>query len=424
MQTSKKNMIKKEKKKKEFTISNNAQKQNKTKKLKVVWIVHGNHPIHTGISQELGKKCELYAVMRKRHEKDKFPDSNYNILYLQEKEKVFEWLLLPSKLKNIFSKTKQELPPMLYFGGLKKELKRIKPDVVVSNICYMPATWQAALYCKKTKTPFVIQTEIQRYPEYTSGKVFAKLIMSLRFVFNQATLILPWTKDGIVFGKANFGKKNKDKIKLLSPGVDTAEFNNRHLSKDKKLFNIIQVARMIPYKRQTDLIEAVFILKKKGIKNIRVLLLGKGYYTDTLKEIIKNKNLEKEIQVVGRIEDIVEEYCKRDLLVLPSYNEAVGMVVPEAMVCGIPAIVTDTCGANTYITEGKTGFIIKTKDYKTLAKRIEFLVKNRNKCEEMSRNAEKYILENHTLAKTAEKFYELIQEAKQKYDEKRKNKND
>jgi hypothetical protein len=190
----------------------------KTKpKLKVLWLVYGEHPIHTGISVELGKKCDLNLVMRKRHEKDKFPRNNYNQIYLEVIEKSWNLLFFPNVIRNLFAKTKTSLPPIIYFKGLTKELNKIKPDVIISNICYMPASWQAAKYCKKRKIPFIIQTETQRMPPYIIGKIFAKIILKTGYVFNRANLILPWTKDGVNFMKQNLEPKNIPKIKLLTP---------------------------------------------------------------------------------------------------------------------------------------------------------------------------------------------------------------
>ena len=57
-----------------------------------------------------------------------------------------------------------------------------------------------------------------------------------------------------------------------------------------------------------------------------------------------------------------EELRASDLLVLPSRNDSYGMVVLEALACGVPVLVTDQVGAKDLVTPGETGFVIAAGD--------------------------------------------------------------
>jgi glycosyltransferase involved in cell wall biosynthesis len=71
--------------------------------------------------------------------------------------------------------------------------------------------------------------------------------------------------------------------------------------------------------------------------------------------------------------EIARAYVAADVLVLPSDGrETWGLVVNEAMACGLPAIVSDTAGcAPDLIEEGKTGFRFSVGDFDQLAARLE-----------------------------------------------------
>jgi GalNAc-alpha-(1->4)-GalNAc-alpha-(1->3)-diNAcBac-PP-undecaprenol alpha-1,4-N-acetyl-D-galactosaminyltransferase len=69
-------------------------------------------------------------------------------------------------------------------------------------------------------------------------------------------------------------------------------------------------------------------------------------------------------------------YQIHDVLILPSFGEAIGSVVPEAMACGCATITSDTVGANTYVEKEKTGIIFKTGDAESLSQAICSILKN------------------------------------------------
>jgi glycosyltransferase involved in cell wall biosynthesis len=66
-----------------------------------------------------------------------------------------------------------------------------------------------------------------------------------------------------------------------------------------------------------------------------------------------------------------------DCLVLPSRNESFGMVVPEALAAGLPAIVSDRVGAAELISEGRTGWVVPAGDAAALAARMLLCARDR-----------------------------------------------
>lgn len=73
-----------------------------------------------------------------------------------------------------------------------------------------------------------------------------------------------------------------------------------------------------------------------------------------------------------------------DIFVLPSIVEGRALVQQEAMICGLPLIVTANAGGEDLIEEGKTGFLVPIRSAEKIAEKINWFAENRDCLEEMS----------------------------------------
>lgn len=81
--------------------------------------------------------------------------------------------------------------------------------------------------------------------------------------------------------------------------------------------------------------------------------------------------------------ELREIYRGADCFVLPSRHDSFGMVVLEAMACGLPAIVSEMVGAREAIEHGKSGWVVPLADAHALAERMAWCVENRAVLAEM-----------------------------------------
>ena len=385
------------------------------KKLKVVWIIYGPRDIQINIAQELGKFCNLTLIFRKTHKHEDFPRENYSQIFLQCYEKgILRIIFLPQIIANLFKKNKSEFSPLIYFEKLFSTLKKEKPEIVISNLCYMPATWQAANYCKKTNTSFIFQTEMQNLPTNKLAKLYTLLSFKIlkNLLFMQAKAILPWTTNALRFAQRHFPIKDKSKIKLLPAGIKIELFDKPTTTHRKSsVIKLIVVSRLIPYKRIIDLLKALKHLKDNTKIRFHLDILGEGYLKNRLKRDVKTMNLKEIVKFLPArpLSTMVDLYHQHDIFILPSYNEAIGMVAPEAMLCGLPVIVSDTCGAATYVKDGENGYIFKTFDYIDLANKI-LMLKDQKVREKMGMNAKKHIKDNFDVKIISQKFFRILED--------------
>lgn len=77
------------------------------------------------------------------------------------------------------------------------------------------------------------------------------------------------------------------------------------------------------------------------------------------------------VHVFKPVANIMEKYCNSSMLVLTSLYEPFGLVLPEAMSCGLPVVAFDCpYGPADIITDGVDGFLVKNRDINEFANRV------------------------------------------------------
>lgn len=100
-------------------------------------------------------------------------------------------------------------------------------------------------------------------------------------------------------------------------------------------------------------------------------------------------------------------YNKSKVLVALNHNEPFGLIVLEAMACGIPVIAVGEGGYNESVINNKTGFLIK-RNLKDLYDRINKIINNDELRRSMGKNARENILKNWTWDKSVKRFLKII----------------
>lgn len=126
------------------------------------------------------------------------------------------------------------------------------------------------------------------------------------------------------------------------------------------------IARLSPEKGVDVLIEAV-----KDLQNVTLTIVGSGPDESHIRHLA-NQQTSKLINLIPHIENINDFYPTIDALVLPSRDhDPFGLVAAEAMMRGIPVIVTDQCGIAGYLTDGKDAVIVEAGSVDALREGIE-----------------------------------------------------
>ncbi len=125
--------------------------------------------------------------------------------------------------------------------------------------------------------------------------------------------------------------------------------------------NFIFVGRLIHIKGVDTLLKAFAecIHADQRAEHWGLLILGDGSEANALKSMTGQLAIEKNVTFVGAVNwvDLPKFYASSDVFVIPSRSEPWGLVINEAMLCELPVLVSDRCGAvPELVQEGVNGF--------------------------------------------------------------------
>ncbi len=126
----------------------------------------------------------------------------------------------------------------------------------------------------------------------------------------------------------------------------------------------VAVGRLARQKNYPLLVDAMAKLRDET--NLRLIVIGEGPDRDVLQEQIERLGLVERIDLHGLDTNPYPTMAGADLLILPSEEEAFGLVVVEALACGIPVVATDCAGPRAILRDGG-GVVVPRGDSDALA---------------------------------------------------------
>ena len=151
--------------------------------------------------------------------------------------------------------------------------------------------------------------------------------------------------------------------------------NNIGTFSDCSSCHVIFVGRFFYQKGIDNLIEVWKLIHQKH-PDWFLDIYGEGELKDYYASIIEQLNIN--IVIHHPEATILQRYCESSMLLLTSVYEPFGLVLPEAMSCGLPVVSFDCpYGPADIITDGVDGFLIKNRDVRAFADRVCQLIEDK-----------------------------------------------
>jgi len=155
-----------------------------------------------------------------------------------------------------------------------------------------------------------------------------------------------------------------EKISVISYGAPIEYFHPQH--KTDKLFRALFVGSISPRKGVHYLLQA---WKELQLSDAELLLVGaNGFPQDWLK---RYEDIFRYVPSVPHA-SLNQYYSSASVLVFPSLVEGFGLVLLEAMACGIPVITTPNTAGPDILADGIEGFIVPIRDVEALKEKLEW----------------------------------------------------
>ncbi len=202
----------------------------------------------------------------------------------------------------------------------------------------------------------------------------------------------------------------KNPIATIPNGIDLTEYPLPINRIKKEKYTLLFLSRIHPKKGIELLIQAWEQLDKKLRHKWQVTIIGNGEnsYLTKIQELIINKHLENEIKLIGPQfgADKLKAYNSADLFVLPTYSENFGIVVAEALACGIPVITTTGTPWEELNTQNAGWWIEIGIDPLVIALRKAIQLNDAERIQ-MGLNGRKLIEEHYSIESVAQKMLQL-----------------
>lgn len=330
-----------------------------------------SHPIqyYTPIFRALAAQCDLTVFFAHRQTAEQQARAGFDV--------AFEWDIdLLSGYDSRFLVNVARHPSTDRFAGcdtpgIADEIARGEFDAFVVPGWALRCYWQAVRACRRHGVPVLVRGDshlgTQRNSLIRAAKSLAFSHLLRRF-------------DGFLY----VGQRNRDYLLHYGAPADRLFFSPHcvdndafaaasaaaTVSRDPGHRRVLFVGKLIARKHPADLLHAAARL---GGQTVEVAFAGSGELEPELRQIAAKTSVRADFMGFVNQSELPAAYAAADLLVLPSNaQETWGLVVNEAMACGVPAVVSDAVGcAPDLIDTGATGAIFPFGDTVALAGAIE-----------------------------------------------------
>lgn len=241
------------------------------------------------------------------------------------------------------------------------------------------------------------------------GEFFAKLAYRL------ASAITPISPAYVRTLRKKY-KVNPEKIHVVPAGVDLEIFSTKRKGSKSshEKFVILYIGAFSPAYDFDQVFKAAKLLSKEN--DIAFVLQGSGELAKTVKQKIKNMKLQN-TSLVEKIVDrkeVAQILSEADVLLLPlcgigSIELGISSKLYEYQAAGKPIICCSSGQPARYVSETKSGIVVKPGDYRALAEAVLVLKRNPALRRTLERNARRYVEENLGIDVIGTKMKEILE---------------
>ena len=300
--------------------------------------------------------------------------------------------------------------------------KRKKPDIIYCAVPSLDVAYIAAKYAKKNDIKFIIDIQ-DLWPEafkmvfnvpILSSLMFKPMELKANYIYKNADEIIAVSETYMNRGiKVN--QKVKEGISVFL-GTNLEYFDectkNNKINKPKDEIWLSYVGTL-SYSYDLNLfIDALKIVKEKGINNIKFIVMGDGPLKSKFELYAKSSGINVDFKGKLEYSQMAKYLNKSDICVNPIVKGSAGSIINKVgdyAAAGIPVVNTqDSLEYRNLVERYKCGLNCKTGDVKDLSEKIIYLYNNNSIRLEMGRNNRKLAEEKFDRKINYSKIIEII----------------
>ncbi len=310
------------------------------------------------------------------------------------------------------------MPSLLSFplSGIIKglDLLREKKYDIINTHFAVPTGPVGMILSRFSGVPNVLSvhgSDIYNPVKKTSPHKHAMLRWAVRTALRAAAKVVAQSTDTKYHTEKFYGPlENITIIPLGIPAPTFAPIDRGKLSMQKNKVYLISIGRLVKRKGYDHLIGALGLLRKQGL-NPELLLVGDGPEHSPLEKLSKELGLSDRVLFLDSVDDEKKfQYLSAaDMYVLSSIHEGFGIVLLEAMYCGLPIVATNRGGQTDIIEDGKNGLLVPPADAESLANAVRTLMEDADRRHAISAYNREYV-KPYGISAVAERYLKVFTE--------------
>lgn len=289
-------------------------------------------------------------------------------------EILFRYRVLPSWRRRLGKHN------ILLNSGLSAALEKAKPDAIICGGYNYLASWQSLFWASQRSIPVVAWVE-SNARDHRSGNPAAEFLKQ-KFLRGCAAVVVPGTssleyvKGYSVAEETIFTAPNAVDSRLFARVAEQArqqaESQRKELGLPARFF--LYVGRLVPEKGVFELLHAYGTLSQVLKAQMGLVFVGDGSARAALA-----KDAPDGVRFKGfaQRDQLATYYGLADVFVFPTHSDPWGLVVNEAMACGLPIIASEVAGCVAdLVTDGWNGRVVASRCVNELASAMTELARD------------------------------------------------
>ncbi|GAK41109.1 hypothetical protein TCA2_3600 [Paenibacillus sp. TCA20] len=298
---------------------------------------------------------------------------------------------------------------------LKKALKNHEFDIVHIHSLYLFHGAVAASYCRRYNIPYIIRPHGTLDPFLQKRNRGRKAIVEILFEnrnLNYASALHYTTEEEKVLARPFVGH---DRGFIVPNGlyledylitVNKGEFRNKHPQTANK--KIILFFSRLNFKKGLDILIEAYSELLLEREDIHLVITGPDNdgYGDKVRQWIEEKKIESHVTFTGMLTGLEKHQVLRDadVFVLPSYSENFGISVIEAMISGLPVIISNKVNIYRELLDHEAGEVVNCDPIEVRSS-ISRIIDDNEYALKLSRNGYEFVSSNYDWNKVGLKLY-------------------
>lgn len=211
-----------------------------------------------------------------------------------------------------------------------------RSDYIINENEYFYSVVYSYLIHLISRKPLIITIHMMDPDMYKNNNLIHHIIY--KHIFNKTKLLFISYNEPIINEFKSIFKSDKINLFKITYGIDA----NKFYTKNEKIYDLIFIGEIGERKNAFMLPDIVEKLKNFN-NDIKLLIISHFGQVDKLKIIVKEKNLEKNIDFINYVsEEKKREYlAKSKIMVFPTKYEGYGLVIAEAIASSLPVVLFD-----------------------------------------------------------------------------------